>query len=587
MRLRVALVVLLSFLAIMTNAVSQTVPAPAKPKSGVVNTPAKKRARPTEQQREKIPWLERAQFYTTQLLDDRAALPGTFQDSLLLARLSDLWWSVDQKRARQWLSDAATKVSYQPQNEKEDSRRDRLHVVGVVASIAAKHDLKVADNLLAKLADAAGRANSAKERSAILVSLNNVSSGILRSNPDLGLQYARNMLEAGLDGLDLFMMDAQLRAHAPEQANTFFNEALAAARTNGDSKSLFQLSDIAYPMAPGTAIAVTIPTALKSALLDAVADVILRVPQSEEEKRRTCSVSLTASRLLKYYPPEKMGIVQSAIAQCQALISSSTRQMINDDANLSTVDDFLDAAKNEPNPKRSASLKHRAAWVALGNKDPVRAIEIMDSFTPEERESFPVWTPEYQHFGTEALMFLHKRNDLQAVQRVFDRAPDNLRANLQLSFAGSLASSGEKPYATVMLQDAQRTLEKYPASDPHTYLFLLGEYAALMPAELPSALRLVANGLNGIEYLDLGSEQDGKRVQFRWSRPAEDLMPVMMADSLVDLDEAFVRASLDSLQDAETRTGFRLGMLQAVLRRYQRDMQKSSKPAQAPHTASQ
>ncbi len=234
--------------------------------------------------------------------------------------------------------------------------------------------------------------------------------------------------------------------------------------------------------------------------------------------------------------------------------------------------------------EQRAWYKGVAAEQARGQNDPVRALSILDSLTPEEREWVPDWLNDYWIYGMEAMKQLHKDNDSQRIQRLIDRSPDSLRAQMVLDLVAAPDVRKDKPYATSMLLEARRVLEKVPTDNPMTYLQMCNFYSDFLPTEAPQAFGFAVEQLNHIDYPDFEKERKKakevgeERPLFRWAKPGEGIQPIEINGAILDEDEPYVTAAIKSVRDPETRIGFRITFLRYSLKRYEQELQKGEPP---------
>ncbi len=273
--------------------------------------------------------------------------------------------------------------------------------------------------------------------------------------------------------------------------------------------------------------------------------------------------------------------MQSSIQSCPA--KSEDQDRGDDPDQCNTADACLKLADTAKTTEQRAGYKSLAATEARGENDSVRALSILDSLTPEEREWVPDWVNDYWLCGSEAMNQLYKDHDSQGIQRLIDRAPDPYRAQMVIDLDQVPEVRQDKPYATSMLLEAHRILEKFPTDNPLTYLLLCNLYAELLPAQAPQVFGFAVEQLNHIEYRDPRKEQQkakelGKeRPLFQWAKPGQWIQPVEINPALLEEDEPFVTAAIKSVQDPETRIGFRLTFLRYSLKRYQQELQKGAK----------
>jgi hypothetical protein len=114
--------------------------------------------------------------------------------------------------------------------------------------------------------------------------------------------------------------------------------------------------------------------------------------------------------------------------------------------------------------------------------------------------------------------------------------------------------------------------------EPLSYLSLLGAYARYVPSETPAVLKEVVTGLNGIKPPVFAPDA---KFKFWWAQLADDLRPWPIPN-LLDLDPAYLSATVKLLDSAADRTAFRLSLLRSTLQRYGREKAESQQKLQAP-----
>lgn len=247
----------------------------------------------------------------------------------------------------------------------------------------------------------------------------------------------------------------------------------------------------------------SLPDGVRGELLDAMAANMMRPAQSEEDQKRLCkTMAPIAIRLLDTFSAVQAGMLQPVIENCKTSRQEEDHSFVADAC--ASVDHCLKAADLEPKVARKARLKDEAAMLAQNARDPLRALDITDSFTAEERAALPNWPQERLSYLSMSLDSLRKVHDTDRIQRLLDDTADAQRSEAMIAFSGTLMRGEDKPYALLMLSQARVTLEKYPADNPHVYLQLLSSYTRYLPEE---ATRVFGLGLPCSEEL-LGGRFD-------------------------------------------------------------------------------
>jgi hypothetical protein len=221
------------------------------------------------------------------------------------------------------------------------------------------------------------------------------------------------------------------------------------------------------------------------------------------------------------------------------------------------------AADVEVHLRRRCRYKSKAAFKALQEESEAsRALAIWDKFTAEERDAYPSWLADREAAAAAAITDLYRAHDLSGIEIVIARTPDELRSKLQLNTAAMLFARGDRDLGLSMLTQARRSLEGTQVKDSTVYLMLLTTYAAVSPAEIAQVLDLVVAGINHIPV-----RQSDARL---WVLPVGyDLRPYQFGPTMLDVNPTLLQGSIEMFDSPVQRVCFRLGLLQATLKRYQ------------------
>jgi hypothetical protein len=562
------------------------IPAPLPSRSNSVST-----LPPKKQQPSSVLWWQRARALTAELNAEETWI-GPQRQPILQARLGEAWFHSDPTLARHWLERAVSGVEKAPPDETASDHHSRAETARIVLKIVMPLDKPLADRLLKLVASQptpqfqSSGASDNGERAKQVQDLNDTVQSIVRDDPNRVAQLG-SLLLALRGGNDIKNLLGSLSIRGGNQISGLFNtlrqsnqkvaddifmQAVTSVRSDYDYTILFALSELAFPTIHDPS-AVAIPPPLQSALLNVLAEGILRVPRNDQERAQICQLSPIAGRLLGAFPPAEMGAVEASLQSCASLPNGEDDDLQETLHQYQTSADYLAAATNESNLKRRCRYKSRAAFKALQEeKNPQAALDIWDSFTPEELGAYPTWAADREAAAAAAITEFYKAHDLTGMHTVIARTPDAQRPKLQLNTAAMLFSQDDKPLGIWMLTEARRSLENIAVDDINVYLMLLTTYAAIAPSEVPDVFKLTVAGLNHVP--------PAKPDPRLWVLPAGyDLRPYQFGRSMSDLDATLVSGSIQGLESPVQRVCFRLGFLRAALQRYDAEAPKKDQPA--------
>jgi hypothetical protein len=489
----------------------------------------------------------------------------------LPGRLGELWRSVDPKRAQAWLDQALAKISTPPETESAEQRKARLEAATAWLPGLDQSDPASADRVLDSLIADVQRSNAANpggwqysQDAALLgMSVEQAIGESAQQDPQRAFQLAQRIIQLR-EGNSVLPAYMTLRSADPQLADRFALDALEAARNNNYDRDFFYA--LAQLAAPRTQLPekMRAPEALGAQILQTLAAGMLRPAQNAAERKSICDLAMPVTIAMKKFPPEQQGPLRAAVDNCKAANPQTKRTVGDMEARTrdSAPAELLAQAADTNDARSRASLKQEAARRAEREKDFLRALDIWESFTPEERDMFPQWQSMWRYVAGQAMTASYRAHDLAGVQQLIARAPDNLRPGLILQAANLGFSSKDAAYGVTMLTQAQRELEKNPVTDDYRlYLNLLTLYTAHVSEEAPAALRLAVKGIN-----DFKIPENEKIKPFE---PGWRLEPITVPAGLLDSDPQMVAAAVSELKSPQARVAMRLGLLQACLQRYQ------------------
>jgi hypothetical protein len=513
-------------------------------------------------------WRDRAGGFTNASLEDgwhvRQLRP------VLDARLADAWWKIDPVRAHGWLRQAIEECLHSSPNAPKEFYRRRLEAARVVFEIVNRYDHTSADKLLTMLMQ--GAIKESTDSPVASETANSIFRAAIQSADENDVrrveQLGNQLLQLKDPGVSLSNVIFDLARKNPSAADSYFVSALNTAASTNDYYNVWDLVQYVLPidsqLAPPS-------EAAKQQAINVAGRMLTLVPQDAQQATSYCQgAPRLADRVLSLLPPAQQGLTQAALQSCQN--NSNDAVTKTTPHKCETADDCLLRAAQATTPAESATWKVHAARHARHENDLPRAVDILLSFTLQEKEATATWDVDYLNYCFEALQQLYRKRDTNRIQRMLDRSPDEVRPGVMLHFAAVLSAEKDIPYATSMLIGARASLEKHPVQNPVTYLELLNLYARLLPDDSPRALSFAVSGLNQITYPDFGKERlEGPPVGFRWGKPGERLEPISLSGVMVEKDEPYVVAALKGLDDPETRIAFRLTFLRYSLEQYTRE----------------
>jgi hypothetical protein len=525
--------------------------------------------------------LERATRLSAQLLED-TQWANPFQRAVLQARLGEAWFPVDPHKGKQLLQSAVSVVAGDPPDLAAKERKAQLDSARIVLKVVMPLDRELGDRLLRAMeeksrAESARQDPDAGDRTQEARDLGDAARAIIRDDPRRAADLGKLFLQ--MRGTDMKMLSgtlqiraagqmsglfASLRLADQEAADQLFLQGIASASQDYDYNVLFTLSELAFPTIADPARQ-PLPADLQAALLAVMVDGLSLAWQSEPERERGCRLAPIGARLLPAFAPPQKAAVEEALRACAGSTQSEPRsefpgsEFEDEIRDRRSSADYLEAAETAADTRRRCEFKSKAAFRALLQEgDAIRALNIWDHFTTDERASCSTWAADRELAAGKAIEALYLRQDFHGIQAILDHTPQQSRPKLQLSTAAMLLSGEDKTLGAWMLLEARRTLEKTAVDDPSVYLMLLTTGADISPGEIAQVLPLVVSGINRIALGKTDSQPNAPRA-------CHDLAPYHFGVSMLAVDPVFMEGSIALLESAEQRACFRLGLLHVAL----------------------
>ena len=526
---------------------------------------------------ERAEWLLRATRYTAAIQDDQFRLPRR-ERLILPGRLAALWWKSNPKPARAWLENAIADVEFAPDQESDDDLKARLGAARVLLNITAPLDRSLSDRALKVVTEGEQRQKgrlSSRDRFMMAHDLADAAGEIAQSDPDRALDLARQLLTMKWGGIYIEDAYINLNGANPERGAQFLREAIAATRTGYDPEMVEGLMSLVEHAPTGSEL----PDDQRAAVLGVIAEAMLRPDQSEEDQRNMCRMSAKAAGL--QFPPEIAGAVRAAIEICRAKMSPVAEKILDSElagSSSRTPDELIRAAADENDAGARGILKAQAA-VILEPDDPIRALDILDGLTADERKRIGLGMRSM--YAQRALDAAYKAHDTAAMQRILDRTPDQERPQLLINMASTAFRAKDDTLGLAFLSQARATLDTWePRDNWRPFTMLVNLYAENMPTETTHVLAEAMKGINRVKPRD---PHDPNRSGIVIMPLGDELRPVDLNPAVLDADSEYVAASFKQLDDVAGRTALRLALVRACLRRYEMPPTKEKrKPAVTP-----
>lgn len=544
-----AVVCCVSLLAMAIAAIAQQLPS--------VSTKHPSNSKPEQPD----PWLERAKELTNQILTDRANLPK-FEYELLPARLGQEWWTFDQLRARYWIELSFPYAERVPQNEKAEDRVQRVLYAGALLRAVmqtAPEFRKRAEGFVYDITNSDVSRGGARNRGNLELQQAGLELLHNANDPVAAADVAEQLIKLHY-GFAIQSLLPNIGEKDSAQGERLLQAAIAEAQRTGDADLLFNLTELAFPSFAGSNFALTEDQ--KAEIAAVVTQAFVAPAATQDDLAVRCKLSLQAARVQSAAAAQAT-LIAERLQECKALTSPHTQADIEASQKpQSTVDDALESAETEPDLRARVNLKIQAKELARQAHDYVRALEILRGFSPEERDAYD-WANDYRNLAVQVVQPLLKSRDLQAVQRLVDDAPNEVKADLLTIAANALDRAGQKAYAASMLSQARTELVQHPVANPNSYSSVFAAVLRLSPQDANIALRQYVEGLNNIP------KPEKKPGHIMYNEPGEALTPMYFLGPLIDLDPNMVRADADELQSPRARESFRLTLLHAALAKYE------------------
>ena len=527
-------------------------------------------------------WMENARVLTDETLKDAGTL-GSYREAIVKAQLAKLWWKADPTRAKKLLAGAISDVNRRPMNEATDSAIERMSSAVSVAEVSAKLDEKATDALLSdildQLPDLFSRAD--KDQKNLLGVVIQRLGFFWRSADHRDVQQvakiARVLMrtDSTYAGLSVWQALEGIYADDSQLGDKLFSELLDLV--DQGRVEPFAISNMGILLFPEvkTADSAKIGDAVRQHYFNTAFAAVLRA-QTNGYTKEDCDQAMMFTSVLKNFPEEQQAQMKPIFDRCLATEKQSDQDPAQIElAGLDSVDDLLNAANQTSDLKKRAMYKYWAAAKSFNN-EPEKGLDIFNGMPEDERNALPSYEGTMRNeLEIKVISRLVKKKDYPALQRVIDDSFDP--AVTALHVAASASRAGDNGYATTLLPQVRKFLERKPVENPRFYTELVGTFARLARPEAPIVLTesLKALGtfpeVNPEETQRSEAKSDGK---FHFSSFWSSLFPAPFPDLLDVMDQRIMRMQIDDLKYTGERASMRLWLLQSELKAYDEAVKK-------------
>lgn len=528
-------------------------------------------------------WLVRSQTITADLIKDSVDLPPS-ERALLWARLAQRWWLDDAERARAWMLKPIEMVEAVPNKENPDERLQRLTTVRLLLPIVAPIDQKLSARLVAILTQDSEQ-QAKDERVANADGLIEAAVSLVNTDPQRAAELGALALRVGHPTL-LPWLIGSLRTKNPKLADVLFTQTIAAARQTLDAELLNSLSNVAFPESReiGGAPNMAMTDTLKTEVLKTYVAYVQANQINPETRNSVCSMlGWLIDPILPQFDrllPQQAVIVRQSINQCHST-NPPAQQLFADALRvqpLTTIDDLLKGGDDAQDVKVRTIYQFRAAKLAMEQKDPDRALKILDTMSDESREFMSGgWEGFRVDWAATAALQHLAAGDVAGMRLIINAVPSDLQPFAKMQFVDRLPADRNRDTDPTQefLSDARTGFRR--ASDSGTdisgsYVFLLKLIVKYQPTEATGILKEVITALNHADEAKAKAKKDS-HDDHTWFSGSE-----VFSAALLEMDEYTVREAVSSISSVDTRVQVRLEFLRVALERLRSAKQVTPKP---------
>ena len=504
-------------------------------------------------------WRVRAQTITDDVLKDTSNL-NSLRRALVWAKLAEIWWLADQRRAQTWITSAVEIVEQVPNRESPQERQQRMGTAKFLLNVASRFDQKLSQRLITLVTDV-DESTSADDRDGSANSLIHVA--IRTDDPKRAAELGAQALRMGIPS-DIADLLFALRGRDVKLADGLFVQALNVARKEESPNLLDALTYAAFPAQKGVAGPVsTPPDNLKAELLKLHAAYLSAHANELQNGLSVCwAVSGFIVPVLPEFDrllPQEALVVRQTVQKCRAVIPNSREELETPGSSqsLNTVEALLKASAESEISSMRALYQYRAAVIAKDHGDYERALKILDNMSDESRELMQgSWDAYRWDWAARAALDHFQNGRLVEMNLVLDAVPAKLQPFAKMAFLDRLPVK-KLPAGTPTIQflnEAATGLRKSSMAESEKYDWYFGLLKLTLRYQRSDAVPVFKEA---IASLNRATTADAK---FLDTNQFANFLPA----SLLEMDEFAVKETLASVTNLEARTQLRLQLLREI-----------------------
>lgn len=522
-----------------------------------------------------LKWENLSERLTNELLDTIKSKSYS-ERPLVLARLSTLWWKIDNDRAKEWLKTSVSEATFDSLVETDSEKAKRLEVARKLMKFVIPLDKKLAETLITKTSEKLNQTNSNQQQADELIK---TALQIVEQNPQLAKKLGSASLKAGRSYYTARLI-GELNLKDSSLAESLFKEAIIVAKNNFNVDTnlgfISSLSNIILNKYKGKAFSETI----QKEFLLTLFEIISLEDISVNSQKSTCKFIPTASQLISLYQtyfPEKAAALSERFNFCsKSLADLANLTEVNLKENKpQTANEYIQIAKETKDKILKASYFNKGIELLYQAKNYEEIITILEGMDKDDINAFSedAWESWRWESAIQASIKYAKEKDFTNVYRIINNTPKSIRSIVQAGVARELKRE-DKALAISLLDESKKGLDSFdvePKDKANLYLFLVSQYVEVAPYEAINVLRETVEAVN---------KSDEKNPN---NKPTEDYAPlketISIPVSLFEIDEIATMQILSSIKTENSKVRFYLGCLDQALKKYEKtksDQQKES-----------
>lgn len=517
----------------------------------------------SQEQIEYDKWKNLSEEITNDTLADIKSHSFTEQP-IILAHLAELWWKVDNERAKKWLKKAVSEVTFEPITETELERQKRFEMAGKLTEFTVRLYKQLAKTLIEDIADQSKKIENNQTNADGLVK---TALQIVKFNPVTAKELGSKSLSIGQSYL-ISRLIGELNVEDSYLADRLFSEAIANSKVNLNKETNVGLLSSLATLVLNNYKGKPLSERSKRRLLTGLFVVINANSSTPDSLQKSCNYIFTASNLIKNYQvyfPEKAIVIRQKAESCKRFLGNSSDLVESNfkDEKPQTIDDYLKAAADTEDKLLKKNYFYRAIEMLYRAKEYERIISVLDNMNEESRAAFSEtsWSSWRRTSASKAAVDFAEKDDFANVYRIINNTPKMVRPFVQMLVAQKFTSVN-KSFAIALLNEARKeihnSLEIEDKAKAGLYISLLRLYSEVAPYDALNVFREMVKAINKAD------ENNPDNEQIKDYAPNKSV--VSLPISLLKIEEFNSLKILSEIKSEKSRIRFRLGFLEQSLK---------------------